>query len=173
VDNTTPAPKPIEDVIVTHAGTTKGCLPKHSDDPDARAVLDSQARDWAVLAVTTTVLHADSRETAEEIAAKAPHLTVISRVPGGEWQPVTNPDEPTQYVFLVEGDMQVGTLDDYAKAWEGAYYSSGHVSPDVRTWSGASFNVSVEPLGNDKDSWMRYRLSVGDEAAFVTIDGRA
>ncbi|WP_238431643.1 hypothetical protein [Streptomyces cavernae] len=130
-------------------------------------------RDWGVIAVTTTVLGTADRQVAEEMAADVENLTVISRVPGGQWQPVSSADGPTRCVFLVEAEMQVGTLTDYSKHWEAAHYSGGHVSPYVCTWGGAAFTVGVEHLGTSEDSWMRYRLSVGDDTVFVTLDGRA
>jgi hypothetical protein len=145
---------------------------------DADAVHDTQpdatARDWAILAVTTTVLSAADQAAAEEVAAEAEHLTAITRVPGGDWQPVTTPDaEPTRYAFLVEGDLTCGTFADYVKEWKSAHTASGHISPDVRTWAGAAFTVGVEYLGVDDDDWMRYRLSLGGETAHVTVDGRS
>lgn len=82
-------------------------------------------------------------------------------------------DEPVSYMFLVDGEMTTGTLKDYAKHWEGAYYSSGDVSPIVKDWTGAAFPVRIEHLETDTDLWMRYRLSVRGETQFVTIDGRA
>ncbi|MFG3287293.1 hypothetical protein ACGF3G_00525 [Streptomyces sp. NPDC048179] len=36
-----PAPKVVEGVIVSHAGTAKGCLPKHVDDSDTRAAIEA------------------------------------------------------------------------------------------------------------------------------------
>ncbi|MFI1204802.1 hypothetical protein ACH4VR_36140 [Streptomyces sp. NPDC020883] len=131
------------------------------------------ARDWAVLAVTTTTIPADGRDTAVEMASSAPHLTAVSRVPGGDWEPMVDPDQPPWYAFEVNGDLMTGTLARYAKHWEAAYYSGEHISTDVRTWAGAVFTVRVQYLGTDNDSWMRYRLSVGDQSTFVALDGRA
>ncbi|MGW1288396.1 hypothetical protein ACWD4N_33125 [Streptomyces sp. NPDC002586] len=131
------------------------------------------ARDWAVLAVTTSIQPAADRETAENLAAHAERLTAITRKPGGQWQPATDPDEPARYAFLVENDMQAGTLADYAKHWEAAQYSGAHISPHVRNWAGATFNIGIERLGVDEDSWLRYRLALGTETAIVTLDGLA
>lgn len=48
-------------------------------------------RDWAVYAVNHTLVGCADRQGAEEFATAGPHLTVVSRVPGGAWKPVTDP----------------------------------------------------------------------------------
>ncbi|MGR3875766.1 hypothetical protein ACUXZZ_45355 (plasmid) [Streptomyces graminifolii] len=130
-------------------------------------------RDWGVIAVTTTLLGTSGgRAVSEEIAAEADHLVVVSRERGGEWQPITDPERPARYAYLVDGVLTAGTLVDYAQAWKVQLPEVGHVSPDVRTWEGARFDVTVERLGVVK-GWMRYRLSVGAETVDVSFDGRA
>jgi len=131
------------------------------------------ARDWGVLAVTATLLGTSGgRAVSEELAAEADHMVVVSRERGGEWQPTADPERLTRYTYLVDGELRAGTLVDYAQAWKTELPETGHVSPDVRTWEGARFNVRVERLGVLK-GWMRYRLSVGAETVDVSFDGRA
>jgi hypothetical protein len=130
-------------------------------------------RDWGVIAVTTTLLATSGgRAVSEELAAEADHMVVVSRERGGEWQPLSDPERPTRYTYLVDGELRAGTLVDYAQAWKTELPEIGHVTPAVRTWEGARFDVTVERLGVVKD-WMRYRLSVGAETVDVTFDGRA
>jgi hypothetical protein len=81
-------------------------------------------------------------------------------------------EELTTYVYLVDGELNVGTLVDYAKAWERAHYADLGVSNEVRTWD-ASYKVEVEFEGTDGEAWMHYKLAVNGEEAYVTIDGLA
>lgn len=155
---------------------------RHSIDyKDGRSVLlveveettDDTARDWGVLAVTATLLATSGgRAVAEELAAEADHMVVVSREPGGKWQPLTDPERLTRYTYLVDGELRAGTLVDYAQAWKTELPEIGHTTPFVRTWEGARFDVTVERLGVVK-GWMRYRLTVGTETVDVTFDGRA
>lgn len=125
-------------------------------------------RDWAVLAVESTIVVASDRATALEVAADRPHLTPVSRTPGGEWEPFIATDEPTRYAFLVEGRLTSGTVAEYAKQWATAMDNDATISHDVRAWSGALFRVTVIFLGND-DNGTRYQLSVGNETATAVL----
>lgn len=125
-------------------------------------------RDWAVLAVESTVVVASDRDTALEVATDRPHLTVVSRAPGGEWEPVITSDEPTRYAFLVEGRLTSGTVAEYAKQWATAMDNDAVISHDVRAWSGALFRVVVIFLGHEDDG-VRYQLSVGTETATAVV----
>jgi len=49
-------------------------------------------------------------------------------------QPADDPTpEPRQFVYLVEGETYMGTLDDYRRAYEVAHYSGLSIS--TRLWS--------------------------------------
>ncbi|MEW2302018.1 hypothetical protein AB0958_18930 [Streptomyces sp. NPDC006655] len=128
-------------------------------------------RDWAVHAVTVTLVATSTRDVAEEVAEQGDHLTVVSREPGGEWQIITDPAQPTRYTYLFEGELRAGTLADYARNWKTALPGMGHITPYVRTWAGVQLNVHTTRLGVEK-GWMRYRLAVGAETVDVTFDGR-
>ncbi|NUR01332.1 MAG: hypothetical protein HOY79_33850 [Streptomyces sp.] len=130
-------------------------------------------RDWAVLSMTLHTLVCADAETAAETAGQMPHLTAVYREPGGDWRPHTTGDEPATYVYLVDGKLTVGTLDDYATKWQDAQEKRCRISPDVRTWAGVSFGVHVRhDPERDGDGWLHYRLTVGAEQAFATVDGR-
>ncbi|AEW92961.1 hypothetical protein SCATT_05900 [Streptantibioticus cattleyicolor NRRL 8057 = DSM 46488] len=124
-----------------------------------------------MLATVTHFLPVTSREVAVELAADASHMTAVWRLPAGDWQPDNTPDELTQFVFLVDGNLACGTIVDYARHWESAHYSGDCISPEVRTWT-AAFTVCVErvPVTGDR---VRYRLSVGTQRAWVTLDARS
>ncbi|MFI5814939.1 hypothetical protein ACIA7S_28770 [Streptomyces sp. NPDC051643] len=126
-------------------------------------------RDWAVLAVESTVVVASDRDTALKVAADRPHLTVVSRAPGGEWEPLITSDEPTRYAFLVEGHLTSGTVADYAKQWASAMDHDAAISHDVRAWNGALYRVAVVFLGYDDDGTTRYQISVGNETATAVL----
>ena len=132
-----------------------------------------EAREWAVLTTGSHLLRANDESRAEETAACGDRTRVVSRVPGGSWEPVYTPDEPLRFAYLCNGELAAGTIEDYASAWEQAHYNGGGISPDLRTWDGAAFTVRIDNLGTDDDDWSRYRLAVGSEEAYVTLDGRA
>jgi len=125
-------------------------------------------RDWATLAVTSTLLPAADRVTAEEVAAEASHLTAVYREPGGEWEPVRTGEAPTRYVFLIDGVMHAGTLDDYAAAWVATHYIDATLDPRVRTWAGAEFPVRIVHT-DTADDYLAYRISVGEESVDVHL----
>ncbi|MEU2426938.1 hypothetical protein ABZ619_39000 [Streptomyces sp. NPDC007851] len=135
------------------------------------ATVEEPALDWAALAVTTTLLATSGRAVAEEMVAEYDHMVLVSREPGGEWQPVTDPEQTTRYTYLFHGELRAGTLADYAQDWKTALPGMGHVTPHVRTWNGATFTVGIDRLGVIK-GWMTYRLTVGAETVDVTFDGR-
>lgn len=78
----------------------------------------------------------------------------------------------TRYVFFDEGGLHVGTLRDYAKAWEDSHYSGFYLSPEVRSWY-ATYHVQVRYVGTDDNDYLHYRLTANDETAYAVIDGRA
>lgn len=80
--------------------------------------------------------------------------------------------ESTRYMFTVEGSEILGTLADYAKAWEYAHYSGNHLSPTVLSWSGVHHPVQVVQTKRH-DDYLYYELSANGETAHACIDGRA
>lgn len=135
---------------------------------EAPTAFAAEPRDWAVLAVTTSVLGAASRETAEEIAEDGDHLTLITRTPGQDWEFATSPGKAAQYAFTVGDTLHAGTLKDYARHWADAQTGADAVSPHVRTWAGAPFTVAVAYLGTDKQGRAWHQLNVGNDAAHAT-----
>lgn len=82
--------------------------------------------------------------------------------------------EPVSYTYQVEGTWTIGTLADYAKAWEQWYYGSIHLSPTVRDGDGTHHRVHVVERSRDAENDNLYlKLSANGETAHVTIDGRA
>ncbi|TDD31653.1 hypothetical protein E1287_25675 [Actinomadura sp. KC06] len=81
--------------------------------------------------------------------------------------------EPRRYVWRDGGDLQLGTLADYARTWERGIYDDcrEELSAELRTWDEV-YQLTVESLGTDDADWMRYRLVVANEAVLVGIDGR-
>lgn len=82
--------------------------------------------------------------------------------------------EPRRYVWQEGGHLTVGTLCDYAQAWQLAVMSGDRaaLSTEVRTWS-ESFHVTVKNLGvDDEEDFMRYLLEIGNESVRVHVDGR-
>lgn len=80
---------------------------------------------------------------------------------------------PVVYTFQVEGLPTIGTLADYAKAWEQWYHGSVHLSPTVLDWKGTHHVVkTVERVRGEDDNYY-LKLSANGETASVTIDGRA
>jgi len=83
------------------------------------------------------------------------------------------PDEHlTKYVYFDEDGLHIGTLRDYAKAWEHAHYHGYYLSSEVRTWYG-SYPVTITRIGVDDNDYLHYRLTANDETVFAVIDGRA
>lgn len=82
--------------------------------------------------------------------------------------------EPRRYVWQDGGHLQTGTLYDYARTWEHAVYGDCHddLSAELRTWD-ETYRLTVDNLGTDNRDWMRYRLTVANEAVHVRIDGRS
>lgn len=86
--------------------------------------------------------------------------------------------EPGQYVWMQEGLPCTGTLEQWAKAYENAYYS-GDQGPSARvfTWDGEGdpieHRVSVKRDGATEDDRIPYAIRVNGESARLVIDGRA
>lgn len=80
---------------------------------------------------------------------------------------------PVVYTFQVEGLSTIGTLADYAKAWEQWYYSSIGLSPTVLDWKGTHHVVKTIERVVDENGYIRFTLAANGETAPITIDGRA
>jgi hypothetical protein len=65
-------------------------------------------RDWAIVAITSQSIHCADRQAAEEVAEDRPHLTVVSRPLGGEWEPLSQPVVPVDLGPL--SDEQLAAL---------------------------------------------------------------
>lgn len=82
----------------------------------------------------------------------------------------------TTFVYIVEGEPYVGTLNDYAKALEQECYGAITVEPDVWTWveggwQRVSPRVKVRPF--DDNDYATMTVSAFGQTATVRIDGRA
>ncbi|MBD3004521.1 hypothetical protein [Streptomyces sp. 5-10] len=79
------------------------------------------------------------------------------------------------YVYRIDGELAVGTLANWAKAWEHSQYSDIHVEAELVTWGhrdGFSVQVDRLPDGED-DYYIDYRVWAAGETASARIDGRA
>lgn len=96
--------------------------------------------------------------------------------PGRHWSPGQEPD-PIRYVYTVDQEMTVGTLADWAKAWQHDQYSGAlDLSFELRTWAryGPGYSVHIDrttPLA--EGDWLDYRVWAAGEQVTVRIDGRA
>lgn len=85
---------------------------------------------------------------------------------------------PLRFVYLVYGELAVGTLADWAKAWEHQHYSGDDdLSQELVTWTRREgYRVVVDRLSGlqgDEDGYIHYRVWAAGEQASVRIDGRA
>lgn len=97
--------------------------------------------------------------------------------PCGLELPCSVHDKGTLFIFTVDTVPQVGTLEEYARVWEAAYYSHAlDLSSTVLTWDNTSdpitYRVRIVPEGRPLHT---YRLSVPGlpDTVTVTIDGLA
>ncbi|WP_202918349.1 DUF6409 family protein [Streptomyces cavernae] len=72
------------------------------------ATTADDTRDWGIIAVTSQLFHYGSQQAAEEWADDLLHLTVVSRVPDGEWEPLHKTDVPVDLDAL--SDKQLAAL---------------------------------------------------------------
>ncbi|WP_344547390.1 hypothetical protein [Actinomadura fulvescens] len=80
--------------------------------------------------------------------------------------------EPRRYAWQSDGHLCVGTLAEYATAWEqGHCYGDLELSAELRTWS-ETYPLQVRPLTTD-DNWISYQLAAGNESVNLSIDGRS
>ncbi|MER6605673.1 hypothetical protein ABT282_07105 [Streptomyces sp. NPDC000927] len=101
------------------------------------------------------------------------HTDVILTPEGRAW--VKGKQLPEiHYSFLINGELTVGTLAKWAKAWESGMYGGGiHLSDVLRTWSNETgYAVHVDQLGVTEDDYIDYHISAAGEQVSVRIDGR-
>lgn len=86
----------------------------------------------------------------------------------------------TVYVFTVEGQPIIGTLDDYADAWEHAHYAGLSISGEVwRFETDATLSeglpVVIDRSEPDERNFYTYTFTVRakDDIAYGRIDGAA
>ncbi|MER6816110.1 hypothetical protein ABT299_43175 [Spirillospora sp. NPDC000708] len=82
--------------------------------------------------------------------------------------------EPRIYHWRAGEHLTLGTLADYARAWEVSAYddSRAELGTELRT-AHEAYMLSIESRGADDQDYMHYRLAVGNESVEVRIDGRA
>jgi hypothetical protein len=87
-----------------------------------------------------------------------------------------------EYLFFYDGEPMFGTVEDYAKAIEHAYYTWDALSLYVFKVSQASSDdksfesEAIYPfrtLDGESDDFAYYIVSIGDESASYRIDLRA
>lgn len=89
--------------------------------------------------------------------------------------------EPLRFIYQVDGELALGTLADWAKAWEHGHYSGDVLLSDVlRTWkrNDPGYAVHVDRLTPLRevaanDDYVDYRICAAGEQVKVRIDGRA
>jgi hypothetical protein len=86
--------------------------------------------------------------------------------------------EPVRYIWVVDGIPTTGTISDYAKAWENAYYAgTADASDRLLVWDGtnapAMYWASIRRDGMDEDDYLIYEITVNNEVCRIRIDGRA
>lgn len=99
---------------------------------------------------------------------------------GKEWDPEQEL-EPLRFIYRVDRELALGTLADWAKAWEHGHYSSDVLLSDVlRTWDrhDPGYAVQVDRLTPlravaENDDYVDYRVWAAGEHTKVRIDGRA
>lgn len=84
---------------------------------------------------------------------------------------------PLRFVYMLYGELAVGTLADWAKAWEHQHYSGDDdLSTELVTWSRRDgYRVMVDRLTpfSGVHEWIDFRVWAAGEMVQVRIDGRA
>lgn len=96
---------------------------------------------------------------------------------GRHWSPGQEPD-PIRYAYVVDEVLTVGTLADWAKAWEHDQYAGDiQLSFELCTWArrsrGYSVHIAHLPREDNGADWLDYRVWAAGEQVTVRIDGRA
>jgi hypothetical protein len=89
--------------------------------------------------------------------------------------------EQGRYVYVVEGEPYVGTVQDVAKAFEHAHYGGVDVSATVYVFEPATGrppapvakSIEITTTDYDADDYASAIIRIGDESASYRIDGRA
>jgi hypothetical protein len=89
--------------------------------------------------------------------------------------------EPQRYAWMRDGLLVAGTLQDYAKMWEGDYYAGDHdLTTQLLTWDGEGLpqthRVEIKRGEMCENDWIPYFISVPSiehETVRVSVDGRA
>lgn len=137
-----------------------------------------QPRDWGVWSVLHALAELGMVELFPAYAGRPFRVTLTDT--GRAWDPgSTEPSEPMRFAYQVDGDLVVGTLEDWAKVWEHGQYSGDVLLSDVLiTWKNRDpgYTVQVDRLSGihgDEDGYIRYRVWAAGDMANVSIDGRA
>lgn len=86
-----------------------------------------------------------------------------------------------RFVYLVEGEPYVGTVADYARAYENAYYSGLDINPDVCVFTVADPASGVVTAWDcikrsvsdfDEDDYANVTFNFNGETASIRLDGR-
>jgi hypothetical protein len=88
--------------------------------------------DWALRTVDGDTISCDTRETAEEMASGRPHLTVVHRTPGADWQitALTEATDPVAaYAELLAGAIET-VFGTPAAVLDGEPHRIGATLPD-------------------------------------------
>lgn len=83
------------------------------------------------------------------------------------------------YLYFIEGEATLGTLDKYAKHWEMCEYSGLAITTELRRVGGNSISgpllVSIERQAMDEDYYLDYTFTISgsSDTAACRIDGLA
>lgn len=84
------------------------------------------------------------------------------------------------YLYATEDVPKLGTLTDYAEAWEHCYYGTLHITPTVRRVDRNGdvtdpVEVEIQRYTPDSEDRIEHVFTVpgSNDVAFVWIDGRA
>lgn len=89
--------------------------------------------------------------------------------------------EPSRFAWFRDGDLVAGTLDQWARLWEGDFYAGDHGLTTRLWWIKDDESVPqevfvVQEIGKpDEDDHIRHTFTVTGlpDRAVITIDGRA
>ena len=142
-----------------------------------------EPRDWGVHS-TLQALEEYGLVVLFPAKAGIPARVILTRE-GAEWPQMRDAqeepwrEEPMRFTYLVDRDLTVGTLADWAKVWERDQYSNDvHLPPTLITWAhrDPGYPVMVDRLSGlhgDEDGYIHYRVWAAGEQVKVRIDGRA
>lgn len=89
-------------------------------------------------------------------------------------------DPATLFVYVAEGELYVGSLEDYRSSWREAHYADLEVRSEVWIWDPAEsmlrpsrVKVEVGPYNDSDYATATLTLEATGEMTFATLDGRA